>query len=59
MNLSPTGFTLRLWSTLELDQRIDVVDRETSCAYEFKVSGKNAASEFYKGSSKNSDDKIR
>ena len=24
------------------------MDRETSCAYEFKVSGKNAASEFYK-----------
>jgi hypothetical protein len=26
-----------------------VVDTETSCAYEFKVSGKNAASELYKG----------
>lgn len=32
----------------ELDQRIDVVDQINGCAYEFKVSGKNAASEFYK-----------
>ena len=32
----------------ELDQRLDVVDTETACAYEFKVSGKNAWAEFYK-----------
>jgi hypothetical protein len=31
-----------------LNQRIDVVDRQDHCAYEFKVSGKNATSEFYK-----------
>lgn len=31
-----------------LNQRIDVVDRHEACAYEFKVSGKNAATEFYK-----------
>lgn len=34
--------------TPELDQKIDVVDSETACAYEFKVSGKNAQAEFYK-----------
>jgi hypothetical protein len=34
--------------TPELDQKIDVVDSETSSAYEFKVSGKNAWAEFYK-----------
>jgi len=32
----------------DLDQKIDVVDSETACAYEFKVSGKNAWAEFYK-----------
>jgi hypothetical protein len=32
----------------ELDQKIDVVDLEKACAYEFKVSGKNATAEFYK-----------
>lgn len=32
----------------ELDQRLDVLDLETSTAYEFKVSGKNATGEFYK-----------
>lgn len=31
-----------------LNQKIDVVDRVDRCAYEFKVSGKNATSEFYK-----------
>jgi hypothetical protein len=34
--------------TPELDQKIDIVDSETACAYEFKVSGKNAWAEFYK-----------
>jgi len=33
---------------LSPQQKIDVLDRETHCAYEFKVSGKNAQSEFYK-----------
>jgi hypothetical protein len=32
----------------DLDQKIDVVDSELMCAYEFKVSGKNAWAEFYK-----------
>lgn len=32
----------------ELDQKIDIVESETACAYEFKVSGKNAWAEFYK-----------
>jgi hypothetical protein len=32
----------------DLNQRIDVVDRQDHCAYEFKVSGKNATAEFYK-----------
>jgi hypothetical protein len=34
--------------TPELDQKIDIVDQENDCAYEFKVSGKNAPAEFYK-----------
>lgn len=32
----------------DFDQRIDVLDREEMCAFEFKVSGKNAAAEFCK-----------
>jgi len=32
----------------ELNQRIDVWDTHEKCAYEFKVSGKNATTEFYK-----------
>ena len=32
----------------DLNQRIDVVDRQDHYAYEFKVSGKNATAEFYK-----------
>lgn len=46
--LDPDRFHIEALVDPELDQKIDVVDRETSCAYEFKVSGKNAASEFYK-----------
>jgi len=34
--------------TPEIDQRLDILDRQEMCAYEFKVSGKNAHSEFYK-----------
>ena len=30
------------------DQKIDLLDKSQMCAYEFKVSGKNADSEFYK-----------
>lgn len=32
----------------DFDQRIDVLDRVEMCAFEFKVSGKNASSEFYR-----------
>lgn len=32
----------------EFDQRIDVLDQTEMCAFEFKVSGKNATNEFYK-----------
>jgi hypothetical protein len=32
----------------DFDQRIDVLDREEMCAFEFKVSGKNATAEFYR-----------
>ena len=32
----------------DLNQRIDIVDLQDNCAYEFKVSGKNATAEFYK-----------
>lgn len=32
----------------EFDQRIDVLDQAEMCAFEFKVSGKNATNEFYK-----------
>ena len=31
-----------------LDQRIDILDEQDHCAYELKVSGKNAYAEFYK-----------
>lgn len=45
--LDPEHFQIEQMVTPELDQRIDVVDSETACAYEFKVSGKNAGAEFY------------
>jgi hypothetical protein len=32
----------------EFEQRIDLLDRQEMCAFEFKVSGKNATAEFYK-----------
>jgi hypothetical protein len=34
--------------TPELDQKLDILDTQMACAYEFKVSGKNAWAEFYK-----------
>lgn len=46
--LDPERFQLEAIVTPELDQKIDIVDTETACAYEFKVSGKNAWAEFYK-----------
>jgi len=32
----------------DLGQRIDILDEQDQCAYELKVSGKNAYAEFYK-----------
>ena len=46
--LDPDRFQIEAMVAPDLDQRIDVVDSETACAYEFKVSGKNACAEFYK-----------
>ena len=46
--LDPDRFRIEEIVTPELDQKIDIVDTETACAYEFKVSGKNAWAEFYK-----------
>ncbi|HEV2340608.1 MAG TPA: hypothetical protein VGS15_02270 [Candidatus Acidoferrales bacterium] len=46
--LDPDRFQIEAMVAPDLDQRIDVVDVETDCAYEFKVSGKNAWAEFYK-----------
>ena len=46
--LDPDRFQIEAMVTPELDQKIDIVDAETACAYEFKVSGKNAWAEFYK-----------
>jgi hypothetical protein len=40
--LNPERFHIEAMVTPHLDQKIDVVDNETACAYEFKVSGKNA-----------------
>ena len=47
-NLDPDRFQIEAIVTPQLDQKIDVVDSEKACAYEFKVSGKNAWAEFYK-----------
>jgi hypothetical protein len=46
--LDPDRFHIEALVTPELDQKIDILDTETACAYEFKVSGKNAWAEFYK-----------
>jgi putative lipoic acid-binding regulatory protein len=46
--LDPDRFQIEALVTHELDQKLDILDTETPCAYEFKVSGKNAWAEFYK-----------
>jgi hypothetical protein len=46
--LDSDRFQIEAMVTPELDQKIDIVDSKTDCAYEFKVSGKNAWAEFYK-----------
>lgn len=47
-DLDPDRFQVEAMVSPELEQKIDVVDFKTGCAYEFKVSGKNAWAEFYK-----------
>jgi hypothetical protein len=47
-DLDPDRYQIEALVAPELDQKIDVLDLETNCAYELKVSGKNATSEFYK-----------
>jgi hypothetical protein len=47
-DLNSDRFQIEAMVSPELDQRIDVIDSDTNCAYEFKVSGKNAPAEFYK-----------
>src|ERR1035437_4714952 len=46
--LEPDRFQIEAMVAPDLDQKIDIVDSETSIAYEFKASGKNAPAEFYK-----------
>ena len=46
--LGPDRFQIEAMVAPDLDQKIDIVDLESGCAYEFKVSGKNAWAEFYK-----------
>src|SRR5882762_7745883 len=46
--LDPDRYHIEAMVSPEFDQKVDVVDSETICAYEFKVSGKNAWAEFYK-----------
>jgi hypothetical protein len=46
--LDPSRYQYEVPVRPEFDQRIDVLDQEEMCAFEFKVSGKNAAGEFYK-----------
>lgn len=38
-DLNPDRFLIEALVDPELDQKIDVLDQETHCAYEFKVSG--------------------
>jgi hypothetical protein len=45
--LDPDRFQIETLVTPELDQKLDIADTETACAYEFKVSGKKAWAEFY------------
>ncbi|OGS89588.1 MAG: hypothetical protein A2061_05515 [Gallionellales bacterium GWA2_59_43] len=46
--IDPDRFQIEAIVAPDLDQKIDILDTETHTAYEFKVSGKNATSEFYK-----------
>lgn len=46
--LDPSRYQIEVSVAPEFDQRIDVVDVVANTAYEFKVSGNNAATELYK-----------
>jgi len=46
--MDPDRFQIEALVAPDLDQRIDVLDPATTTAYELKVSGKQAHSEFYK-----------
>ncbi len=46
--LSPKTIDAEVSVSPSLNQRIDILDRSDMCAYEYKVSGKNAYAEFYK-----------
>jgi hypothetical protein len=46
--IDPDRYLIEALVAPDLDQKIDVLDHESSTAYEFKVSGKGAAAEFYK-----------
>ncbi len=46
--IDPDRFEIEVTVAPDLDQKIDVVDSSEGCAFEFKVSGKNAWAEFYK-----------
>ena len=48
VSLDPSRYQCEVLVRPDLDQRIDVLDRTEMCAFEFKVSGKNATAEFYK-----------
>jgi hypothetical protein len=47
-DLDPARFAYEVPVRPDFDQRIDVLDRDEMCAFEFKVSGKNATAEFYR-----------
>src|SRR5712692_843865 len=47
-SLDPDRYQIEVLVSPEFDQRIDVWDKTQKRVYEFKVSGKNAPSEFYK-----------
>ena len=46
--LDPKRFQFDVLVAAGMGQKIDIVDVEAGCAYTFKVSGKNAAGDFYK-----------
>jgi hypothetical protein len=47
-DLDPSRYQYEVPVRPDFDQRLDVLDRQEMIAFEFKVSGKNATSEFYR-----------